>query len=130
MVHRVQSYTAWGARTARGAGVRDDAFTAGYRVSILDMVGETPGEIFEFDPLTLTVRGGFRHPKRIDAPHRQAVSLDGLIDRVLSASRVPKTGSGTEELMRRLRALHARHADDAGLTTPVYVTQVFLAARC
>jgi hypothetical protein len=55
----------------------------------------------------------------------QRLDLDGLIGRARSASYVPKSGPAGAKLLTLLRDLHARHADDAGLATIVYGTEVF-----
>jgi hypothetical protein len=55
----------------------------------------------------------------------QRLDLDGLIGRARSASYVPKSGPAGAKLLTLLRDLHAHYADDAGLATLVYGTEVF-----
>jgi SAM-dependent methyltransferase len=63
------------------------------------------------------------------AGHAQALDLEGLLGRARSASYVPRTGPEHDDVVRRLRALHAAHADAEGRVRLVYRTRLFLLDR-
>lgn len=102
-----------------------DPLTAGYRQAVLDVGGETAAERMAFDPDVIARTHRFSPPDRTSVPNLQRLDLDGLIGRAQSASYVPKQGAAGEELLRRLRALHAHYADANGLVTLVYETELF-----
>ena len=106
-----------------------DRLTAAYRQAILDVGGEVPAERMPFEPGVVAGSGLFSPVVRAAFPNRQRLDLDGLIGRARSASYVPKTGEAGERLASMLRALHARHADDAGFVSLVYEAEVFLARK-
>ncbi|HET7842703.1 MAG TPA: class I SAM-dependent methyltransferase [Xanthomonadales bacterium] len=108
---------------------RDDAFTLGYRHALEAIDGDAPAERSTFDPDTVTSTGRFTAPRLQVFPNTQALALDELIGRALSTSTVPKSGPRTDELLRLLRELHARHRDAAGRATMVYRTEVYLWVR-
>ena len=62
-------------------------------------------------------------------PNAQRLDAQGLIGRAMSASYVPQAEDSSERrrLIEDLRALHAQHADEEGVVTLVYQTQVYLA---
>jgi SAM-dependent methyltransferase len=63
------------------------------------------------------------------AGHAQALDLDGLLGRARSASYVPKEGPAHDEVVRRLRSLHARHAGPDGRVRLAYRTRLFTLER-
>lgn len=108
---------------------RDDPFTAGYREALIDVGAGPETERMGFDPDVITLCGLFSPAERLTFPNVQRFDLNGLIGRARSASYAPKIGSRGEELVRRLRALHARHADADGFATMIYETEIYRAAR-
>jgi SAM-dependent methyltransferase len=106
-----------------------DPLTAGYRAAIADVGGEVAAERMDFTPSIVSDAGLFAPAERHAFPNTQRLDLDGLIGRARSASYVPKTGEAGERLLDRLRTLHARYADDAGVVTLVYETEVWLSLR-
>jgi SAM-dependent methyltransferase len=104
-----------------------DPFTAGYRQAIVDVGGEIAEESRAFDPNVISDSGLFSSPERQSFPNFQRLDLAGLIGRARSASYVPRTGVEGERLLSLLRALHERYADEDGLVTLVYDTEVFCA---
>ena len=105
-----------------------DALTAGYRQAILDVGGEIAAERMAFDPAVIAGSGRFTLPERLTFPHSQRLDFDGLVGRARSASYVPKSGPAGDELIARLRQLHAEHADADGIVTLVYETEVYRSA--
>jgi hypothetical protein len=81
----------------------------------------------EFDASAVAHSGRFSPVRRVEFPFDQALNLDGLVGRAMSASYVPKTGPGAAKLIEMLRDLHARHADDRGIVFLRYTTEVYLA---
>ena len=106
-----------------------DPLTDGYRQAILDVGGEIAAERMPFDPAVVPGSGLFSATERLAYPNHQRLSLEGLIGRAQSASYVPKTGDRGQELVGRLRDLHARHADSDGMVTLLYETEVFRARK-
>jgi SAM-dependent methyltransferase len=104
---------------------RTDPFTAGYRQAIIDVGGEVAAEAMPFDPDVIPASGRFTAPERLTFPNAQRLDLNGLIGRAQSASYVPKSGAAGERLLELLKILHARYADERGLVTLVYETEVF-----
>jgi SAM-dependent methyltransferase len=102
-----------------------DPFTAGYRQAIIDVGGETAAEAMPFDPEVIPASGRFTAPERLTFPNAQRLDLEGLIGRAQSASYVPKTGASGERLRELLAALHVRYADQRGIVTLVYETEIF-----
>ena len=113
----------WNRRSA------SDPLTAGYRQAILDVGGETAAERMPFDPEVISQSGLFSAAERQTFPNFQRLDLEGLIGRARSASYVPKSGEAGEQLIDRLRALHAQYADASGLVTLIYETEVFRSSR-
>lgn len=108
---------------------RDDPFTAGYRQALLDVGAEAQAERMSFDPDVIRQCGLFSPAERLTFANFQRLDLDGLIGRARSTSYAPKDGARGEELLRRLRELHARHADAQGLATMIYETEIYRATR-
>jgi SAM-dependent methyltransferase len=106
-----------------------DPLTAGYRQAIADVGGEIPAERMPFDPDVIVRSGLFAAVERTTFPNFQRLNLDGLIGRARSASYVPKTGPAAERLLGLLRSLHTRYADETGLVTLVYETEVFCSQK-
>ena len=106
-----------------------DALTAGYRQAILDVGGEVAAERMAFEPEVVIASGLFTAPERLTFPNAQPLDLEGLIGRARSASYVPKDGPAGEELIARLRRLHAEHADANGVVTLVYETEIYRSSR-
>jgi SAM-dependent methyltransferase len=104
---------------------KTDPLTAGYRQAINDVGGEVAAESMNFDPDVITRSELFSPPERTTFPNFQRLDLKGLIGRARSASYVPKSGAASDELLRRLRALHERYADPGGFVTMVYETEIY-----
>ncbi len=104
---------------------RTDPFTAGYRQAIIDVGGEVAAEAMPFDPEVIPASGRFTAPERVTFPNAQRLDLAGLIGRAQSASYVPKSGAAAERLLELLAGLHARYADQRGIVTLVYETEIF-----
>jgi SAM-dependent methyltransferase len=113
----------WNRRSTR------DPFTAGYRRAIVDVGGEIADESRVFDPGVISSSGLFSSPERTSFPNVQRLDLAGLIGRARSASYVPKSGAAGETLVEILRALHESYADNNGLVTLVYETEVFSSSK-
>jgi SAM-dependent methyltransferase len=104
---------------------RTDPFTAGYRQAIIDVGGEIAAEAMPFDPEVIPASRRFTAPERLTFSNAQRLDLNGLIGRAQSASYVPKSGASGERLLELLTSLHARYANERGLVTLVYETEVF-----
>jgi SAM-dependent methyltransferase len=102
-----------------------DPFTAGYRQAIIDVGGEVAAEAMPFDPGVIPASGQFTAPDRLTFPNAQRLDLNGLIGRAQSASYVPKSGASGERLLDLLKILHAHYADERGMVTLVYETEIF-----
>jgi SAM-dependent methyltransferase len=105
---------------------RDDAFTLGYRHALEATFSEAPAERGTFDPGMVTASGLFANARTLAFPSAQSLSEAELIGRAMSTSTVPKSGPRLDELLRLLRALHARHRGADGRATMVYRTDVHL----
>ncbi len=105
---------------------REDPFTLGYREALEATDSEAPAERSEFDPAVVAATGRFAGLREYAIPSAQPLTLDELLGRAHSTSTVPKAGPRLDELLRRLRALHARHADEDGRATMVYRTALYL----
>lgn len=108
---------------------RQDPLLAAYRAAILEVGGEHPAEMREFDPSVITREGLFAGVRVVEAPNQQRLDEEGLIGRAMSASYVPKTGPGAGRLANRLREIYRERRDAAGLVTLKYNTRVWLAER-
>jgi SAM-dependent methyltransferase len=108
---------------------RQDPLLAAYRAAILEVGGEHPAEMREFDPSVITREGLFAGMRVIESANQQRLDEEGLIGRAMSASYVPKSGPGAEGLVKRLREIYREHRDAAGLVTLKYRTRVWLAER-
>src|SRR5690606_37375192 len=94
--------------------------TLGYRAVLEAIDGEAPAERSTFDPAVVTATGWFGDLRDHAVEHVQELTLDELLGRALSTSTVPKEGPRHAELVRLLRALHARHAGADGRVGMVY----------
>jgi len=106
-----------------------DALTAGYRDALL-VVGANPTlEAMDSD-VEAVERSGLFGPTRVERfLHAHRLDREALIGRALSASYVPKDGPALTELVAKLDALYARHADASGHVAMVYETEVRLSER-
>jgi SAM-dependent methyltransferase len=102
-----------------------DPFTAGYRQAIIDVGGEVAAEAMPFDPDVIPASGEFTTPERLTFPNAQCLDLNGLIGRAQSASYVPKSGASGQRLLELLTILHTQYADERGMVTLVYETEIF-----
>jgi SAM-dependent methyltransferase len=105
---------------------REEAFTLGYRNALEAIDGEAPAERSTFDPAVVTATGLFTNLRKHIITNAHALTEEELIGRAMSTSTVPREGPRTEELLRLLRALHARHRGADGRATMVYGTEVYL----
>ncbi len=106
-----------------------DELTVGYREAIFAAGGEVAAERMSFEADVIAESGLFATADRMTFPHLQRLDLEGLIGRARSTSYAPKSGAAGEELLRLLRDLHERHADDRGFVTMVYETEVYRSQR-
>jgi SAM-dependent methyltransferase len=106
---------------------RDDPFTVGYRQVLLDVGAEARAERMSFDPDVIRQCELFSPAERLTFSNTQRLDLDGLIGRARSTSYAPKDGARGEELLSRLRELHARYADARGIATMIYETEIYRA---
>jgi len=107
---------------------RDDPLTIGYIAAIHAVNGEHPAEHRGIDAGVVEA-GGFAPLRLLTFPHAQTLDLEGFIGRATSASYVSKEPAALAELVRRLTALHARHADARGVVTLRYRTELHLTER-
>lgn len=105
---------------------REEAFTIGYRMALEAIDGEAPAERSTFDPAVVTATGLFANLRQQVFRNAHALTEDELIGRAMSTSTVPREGPRTDELLRLLHALHARHRGSDGRATMVYGTEVYL----
>lgn len=105
---------------------RNDAFTRGYTEAIVAIGGESRVETHKFEPGAIERSGRFEPVRMLQFPHAQRMNLEGLLGRALSASYVPKSGPGHQQIMAALRQLFAQHARD-GLVSLRYRTEVYTA---
>jgi SAM-dependent methyltransferase len=103
------------------------ATTEEYYALVRAAAVEDPAHLHYPDPLPLLRAAGFSSPRRLSFANAQRLDADGIVDRALSASYVPRSGPAHDRLVAGLRALHARDADAAGFATLAYTTSVFLA---
>jgi len=108
---------------------REEAFTLGYRMALEAIDGEAPAERSTFDPAVVTATGLFANFRKHVFTNAQALTEEELIGRAMSTSTVPREGPRTDELLRLLHALHARHRGADGRATMVYGTEVYLWER-
>lgn len=113
----------WNKRDSR------DPLTAAYRQAILDVEGESPLEMREYDPGIPDRDGLFSPSRSFETPNEQILDLAGLIGRARSASYVPKSGERFERLRETLTRLHREYANERGIVRLRYVTQIYLADR-
>lgn len=113
----------WNKRDSR------DPFTAGYRQAIVEVEGESPLEMREYDPGVMDRDGLFTAATLFEMPNEQTFGLPGLIGRSMSASYVPKTGERFERLRESLTRLHGQYVNAEGQVALRYVTQVYFSDR-
>lgn len=104
-----------------------DAFTAGYTAAIREVTGVEPAEMRPFDAGLISAGGLFRPARRFESRFAQRLDETAVLGRAASASYVPKSGPGWEQLAARLRELTNRHAAADGLVTMRYVTRLYTA---
>jgi SAM-dependent methyltransferase len=105
-----------------------DALMQGYERAILAVATDPSVVGINIDAAAID-RSGLFGPRRVlRFEQRQPVDRDGLVGRALSASYVPKEGTGRTALVEALGALHERFARD-GIVELVYETEVVLAER-
>lgn len=106
-----------------------DAFTAAYRDALL-VVGANPALDAMDADVGAVERSGLFGATRVERfVHSQRLDRDALVGRALSASYVPKEGPALAELVAKLDAAFARHADASNHVSMVYETEVRLSER-
>lgn len=106
-----------------------DALTAGYRDALLAVGANPTLEAMDAD-VGAVERSGLFGPTHVERfLHAHRLDRDALVGRALSASYVPKEGAALTELVAKLDALYARHADASGQVAMVYETEVRLSER-
>lgn len=105
---------------------RDDRFTLGYCEALEAIDGEAPAERSVFDPETVTETGLFADLRTFSCANEHPLSEEELIGRALSTSTVPRFGPRKDELLRLLRALHAKHRSADGRATMLYSADLFV----
>jgi SAM-dependent methyltransferase len=104
-----------------------DAMTHGYGELVRLASDRDPAMEDHTRPGALYGSALFKEARGQEFPNEQALDVDGLLGRALSASYVPKEGPKRDALVAGLRWLHSRFADEAGVVRLRYVTRVFLA---
>jgi SAM-dependent methyltransferase len=104
----------------------DDAFTGAYSRLVAEMAPDRT-EASREGLLADLLRGGFRDVQCLEFDHEQRLTADGLAGRALSASYMPRQGPQSEDLRRRLRALHDQYADGSGAVKLLYRTVLWRA---
>ncbi len=107
----------------------DDALTAEYGRILSRASGGVSEKIDERVPPDLAGTGLFVNEREVHARYEQRLSGEGLVARAMSASYTPKGGAAGERVVAELRALHAHHADRAGVVVMRYRTRAHLAER-
>lgn len=107
---------------------RSDPFTNGYTQAIVAIGGESRAETHKFDADKDAASVDFSKAALTVVPHEQVLDLDGLIGRALSASYVPKSGPGHEQLIAELTSLFQEYARE-GAVKLKYRTEVYLFRR-
>lgn len=105
-----------------------DPLTAAYTQAIRNVIGSEPAEMRGFDESMLD-NHGFAKREIVAFPHEQWLDEAGFIGRAISASYVPKSGPGYEQLVAELRAIHAHHAGPTGVVAIRYTTRVYVAEK-
>ena len=104
-----------------------DPFTAAFVRLMRAQAGDYPLEDRAAEVAPLYQTRHFHDVRQSTFPLRQDLDLSGVLARMRSMSYVPRQGPAWEQLASELRALFARHADNGGLVTHYYTTQVFIA---
>jgi SAM-dependent methyltransferase len=104
-----------------------DAFTHGYGELLRAASDRDPAMEDHTRPAALFGSLLFRNQRELLFANDQALDLDGVLGRALSASYIPKEGPKSEAVCAGLRWLHARLASPDGIVHLRYVTRVFLA---
>jgi SAM-dependent methyltransferase len=105
----------------------DDAFTGAYS-RLVAQVAPDRTEARREGLAGDLLGAGFAQVERLEFEHGQRLTADGLVGRALSASYMPRRGPQSEDLQRRLRALHAEYADVSGQVGLLYRTVLHRAA--
>lgn len=104
-----------------------DAFTHGYGELLRAASDRDPAMEDHTRPASLFGSLLFKNQRELAFENDQALDLEGVLGRALSASYIPKEGPKCEAVCAGLRWLHARLASAAGIVRLRYVTRVFLA---
>ena len=106
---------------------RTDRLTSGYGQAIVEVGGDVGAARMTFDAEDVERSGVFSPAVRTAFPNSQRFDFEGLVGRARSASYVPKSAEASARLRSLLHDLHERHADQDGLVTMLYETEVFVA---
>lgn len=104
-----------------------DSFTAEYGDLVRRLSNDHPAERREQTIDALTRSPLFHAVRQRTFRYEQRLNLEGLIGRARSASYLPASGEGLEQLEHGLANIHGRWADRRGEVTLVYRTVVYLA---
>jgi SAM-dependent methyltransferase len=104
-----------------------DPLTSGYGQAIVEVGGDVGAARMTFDAEGIRRSGLFSPAARAAFPNSQRFDVEGLVGRARSASYVPKSAEAVAHLRSLLGGLHERHADQDGLVTMIYETEVFVA---
>ena len=105
-----------------------DPAMAAYRTLMLQHATDPPTSPWNRDMNDLLASASALELAITRHANTQRVDYDGLVNRALSSSYVPREGDAHESLMRGLRALYDTYADDDGLILR-YETSVYCAER-
>lgn len=106
-----------------------DPFTAEYGRILSRASAGVCEKIDERVPPDLGGAGLFVNEREVHAAYEQCLNAEGLVARAMSASYTPRAGAAGERVVAELRALHAHHADSAGVVVMRYRTRGHLAER-
>ena len=105
---------------------QEDPVSCGYAAALLKACENHPAARRGVPIETLAECELFGDLRESSYPHHQLLSIEGLIGRARSASYCPADGPAFDRLTQDLTDLHGKHADEHGLVTLRYKTQLFL----
>jgi SAM-dependent methyltransferase len=108
---------------------RQDPFTQDYTQLVQQLSNHHPAESRMVSSQPLFSSPYFGNISQHEFPYQQSMDLVGLIGRAQSTSYMPKDDGTTQRLVKGLKDLRDRWADDQGRVSLVYTTQVFLADK-
>ncbi len=104
----------------------NDELSCGYAAALRVASGDHPAARRSVPVESVRESDHFEDFREFVFPHEQRLSVAGLIGRARSASYCPAEGPAYDQLVDELEKLHAAFAEDDGLVTFRYRTQMFL----